>query len=252
MTENIKIVTAVRVTTMTINRPEKKNSLTQAMYGAMADAIVAYGKEDAARAFVITGACDMFTAGNDLKDFSTGMDSDEVPPVGRFLNAIATCPKPLIAAVNGPAIGVGLTMLLHCDLVYGAKSSLYYAPFVQLGLVPEASSSMLLPAQVGMAMANDILLGGRKLNADEALQCGLIARVFEDADLLPEVHKIALGMANAAPNAVRRSKALIRANREQVLAHMAVESSEFTKQLKSPDFAESVAAMMEKRPAVYD
>ncbi len=251
MTDNVILETKNRVTTLTINRVEKKNSLTQAMYAAMADAIVAYGKEDNARAFVITGAGDMFTAGNDLQDFSTGMDSDEVPPVARFLNAIATCPKPLIAAVNGTAIGVGLTMLLHCDLVYGAKRSVYYAPFVQLGLVPEASSSMLLPAQVGMAMANDILLGGRKLGADEALQCGLIARVFADDDLMPEVQKIALSMANSAPNAVLRSKALIRHHREEVLEHMAVESGEFTKQLKSPDFAESVAAMMEKRAPVY-
>lgn len=251
MTDNIIIKTENRVTTLTINRVDKKNALTQAMYGAMADAIVSYGDEDTARAFVITGAGDMFTSGNDLKDFSTGMADDEVPPVGRFLNAIVACPKPLIAAVNGPAIGVGLTMLLHCDLVYGGQSSTYHAPFVQLGLVPEASSSLLLPAQVGMAVANDILLGGRKLSADEALQFGLISRVFTNADLLPQTSKIALGVANSAPMAVLRSKALIRHHREQVAAHMDVESGMFAKQLTSPDFAESIAAMTQRRAPVY-
>lgn len=252
MSEYIVISTEDRITTLTITRPDKKNAITQDMYAAMADAIVAYGDNDGARAFVITGTDDMFTAGNDLQDFSTGAgDSHDLPPVGRFLNAIRDCPKPLIAAVNGQAIGVGLTMLLHCDLVYAADSATFSAPFVKLGLVPEAASSMLLPACVGMAVANDILLAGRKLNAEEAHRYGLVARVFPDTELSSAVKQIATNVAHSAPTALRRSKALIRNQRDRVAEHMAVEGRIFVEQLQSPDFAESVAAMMQKRAPVY-
>lgn len=253
MNEHIKIENHDRVITLTIARPDKKNAITQAMYAAMADAINHYDQHDEARAFIITGAGDMFTSGNDLQDFSLGgMSGDEMPPVSRFLMAIKDCSKPLIAAVNGPAIGVGLTMLLHCDLVYASKSATFNAPFVKLGLVPEASSSLLLPATVGMAIANDILLAGRTLDAEEALKFGLIARIFSDDMLRASVQEIALGVANSAPTAVRLSKSLIRNDQQRVSAQMLVEGKLFTQQLQSPDFMESVAAMMQKRPAVYE
>ncbi|MEM0927773.1 MAG: enoyl-CoA hydratase [Pseudomonadota bacterium] len=251
MTNAITLSTSDKITTLTITRPEKKNAITQAMYGAMADAIEAYGDDDVARAFVITGAGDMFTSGNDLQDFATGGSEHDVPPVFRFLTAISTCPKPLIAAVNGPAIGVGLTMLLHCDLVYAAKSATFGAPFVKLGLVPEAASSLLLPEAVGMAIANDILLAGRTLTAPEALEFGLVARVFAEADLEAEVQKIAAHVAASAPVAMKRSKSLIRNRQAQVAAHMMTEAELFSEQLQSADFAESVAAMMQKRAPVY-
>ena len=253
MTDNIVITTEARVTTVTITREDKKNAITQAMYGAMADAIELYGETDTARALILTGAGDMFTAGNDLRDFSVQGDgtSEAVPPVGRFLNAIRDCPKPLIAAVNGPAIGIGLTMLLHCDLVYAGQSATFSAPFVKLGLVPEAGASILLPASVGMAVANDILLAGRVLTADEAHNYGLAARVFADADLMTEVHTIAQTVARSAPVALRRSKALIRNQQTRIADHMATEIGVFVEQLKSPDFAESVAAMMQKRAPTY-
>jgi enoyl-CoA hydratase/carnithine racemase len=251
MSEFISIEHQDRVTTITINRPAKKNALTQSMYGAMADAITHYAGSDESRALVITGTGDMFTSGNDLSDFSTGGTSDEVPPVGRFLQAIKDCPKPVIAAVNGGAIGVGLTMLLHCDLVYAGESALLSAPFVALGLVPEAASSMLLPAAVGMAMANDIFLTGRRISAKEALDCGLVARVFADTELAAEVRKIALQVAGSAPAAMTRTKALVRHQRDKVTAQMAAESKVFADQLKSPDFAEVIAAKMQKRMPVF-
>jgi enoyl-CoA hydratase/carnithine racemase len=252
MSNHVQISTADKVTTLTISRPDKKNALTQEMYGALADAIVAYDSVDDARALVITGEGDMFTAGNDLGDFSTGGDAeDEVPPVARFLNAIRDCEKPTIVAVNGPAIGVGLTMLLHADLVYASTSATFVAPFVKLGLVPEAASSLLLPAAVGMAIANDILLAGRTLSADEALQFGLVARVFGDDELQQSVQEIARNVAASAPNAIKASKALIRNRRDAIVAQMAAESEHFVSQLKSPDFSESVAAMKEKRRPVY-
>ncbi|WP_209349422.1 enoyl-CoA hydratase-related protein [Pontixanthobacter sp. CEM42] len=251
MTDHIRIATQDRVTTLTFTRPEKKNAITQAMYAAMAAAITEYGESDDARAFVITGDGDYFTSGNDLQDFATGSAGDGPPPVADFLAAISTCPKPVIAAVNGPAIGVGLTMLLHCDLVYAAESATMSAPFVKLGLVPEASSSMLLPAAVGMAVANDVFMTGRALTAKEALDFGLVARVFTDAALADETARIALQVANSAPTALKLSKSLIRNQRKAVAEQMMAESKLFAQQLASPDFAESVAAMMQKRPAVY-
>lgn len=252
MTKDVLIEDNGPIRTIAFNRPDKKNAITQDMYQAMADAIFDYDKNDALRALVITGKGEMFTSGNDLFDFAKGMRTKhDTPPVGQYLAAISTCTKPLIAAVNGPGIGIGLTLLLHCDLVYAGESATLGAPFVKLGLVPEASSSMLLPAQVGMAVANDILLAGRTLNAQEALDVGLVSRVFKDAELMDEVHKIACHVAASAPTAVKKSKDLIRFNRDAVAAHMQTEGKIFGEQLQSPDFAESVAAMMEKRTPVY-
>ncbi|WP_170416441.1 enoyl-CoA hydratase-related protein [Ruegeria atlantica] len=253
MSENIIVSTQDRVTTVTISREEKKNAITFAMYTAMAKAIEDYGQTDDARAFVITGCGDMFTAGNDLQDFMSGglPASNDENPIVRFLNAIRDCPKPLIAAVNGPAIGVGLTMLLHCDLVYSARSATYSAPFVQLGLVPEAGSSMLLPASLGMAVANDVLLAGRVLTAAEALDHGLVARVFVDEDLMSNVQEIAQSIAASSPTALKQSKALIRNQRAEVAGHMSAEIKIFAAQLQSPDFAESVAAKLQKRAPNY-
>ena len=249
MSEHITITQTGRIKTMTIARPEKKNAITQSMYAALAQTIVDYGSDDETRALVITGAGDMFTAGNDLMDFST--DVHKTPPVIHFLHAIATCPKPIIAAVNGPAIGVGLTMILHLDLVYAGDSATFSAPFIQLGLVPEAASSLLLPASVGMAVANDVFMTGRVLTADEAHHYGLVARVFSDDTLAASVHAIAEQIAASAPTALKRSKDLIRFNRDAIMATMQNEGQIFAEQLKSPDFAESVAAKMQKRMPVY-
>jgi enoyl-CoA hydratase/carnithine racemase len=251
MSENIKLARDGRVVTLTIDRVEKKNALTQAMYGALADALEAYAATDEERALVITGAGDMFTAGNDLHDFAKGDRETEVPPVWRFLNAIRDCPKPVIAAVNGSAIGVGLTMLLHCDLVYAADNAVLSVPFVKLGVVPEAGSSLLLPQVVGMAVANDMLLAGRALSAREAAQAGLVARVFGEGELMAEVQAIARAVAASAPNAMKLTKGLIRAGRDEVAAVMAREAKHFAAQLQSREFAESVAAMAEKRAPDY-
>lgn len=250
MTAHVAISTADRVTTITLQRPDKKNAITQEMYGVMADALVAYAGDDAVRALVITGTGDYFTSGNDLQDFARGGDGGE-PPVKRFLEAIAGCPKPVIAAVNGSAIGVGLTMLLHCDLVFAAEGALLSAPFVKLGLVPEAASSMLLPRAVGMAVANDIFMTGRALTASEALTFGLVARVLPADEFPQAVAALAKVVAGSAPNAAKHTKALVRGEAEPVGARMIREGALFASQLASPEFAESVAAMMQKRVPVY-
>lgn len=250
MTAHVAISTADRVTTITLQRPDKKNAITQEMYGVMADALVAYAGDDAVRALVITGTGDYFTSGNDLQDFARGGDGGE-PPVKRFLEAIAGCPKPVIAAVNGSAIGVGLTMLLHCDLVFAAEGALLSAPFVKLGLVPEAASSMLLPRAVGMAVANDIFMTGRALTASEALAFGLVARVLPADEFPQAVAALAKVVAGSAPNAAKHTKALVRGEAEPVGARMIREGALFASQLASPEFAESVAAMIQKRVPVY-
>ena len=252
MIENIQITTADRVTTLTIARPEKRNAITQAMYTAMADALEHYATSDDSRAFVITGADEYFTSGNDIRDFSMGDQGDATPPVLRFLTAISHCPKPVIAAVNGPAIGVGVTMLLHCDLVMAAAGATFSTPFVQLGLVPEAGSSMLLPAAVGMAVANEMLLAGRVLDATEAVNFGLASRVFSSADLLGKVHATAINVAASAPNSMKETKGLIRHGRDQMLEQMQKESVLFAAQLKSTEFAEVVQAKMLKRMPIFD
>lgn len=254
MNEHILVLREDRVVTVTMARPDKKNAITQSMYRAMAEAIEDYGKDTNARALILTGQGDMFTSGNDLHDFSLGTSdgSDgEAPAVLDFLAALRDCPKPVIASVNGPAIGVGLTMLLHCDLVYASESATFSAPFAKLALVPEAGSSMLLPACVGMAIANDVLLAGRTLEADEALSFGLVARIFGPDELTKAVSKIAAGIASQAPNALKQSKALIRSNRNQIAVHMEAEAGLFEEQLNSPEFAECLSAMMAKRQPVY-
>lgn len=256
MSDHIRIEHAERVTTITLTRPDKKNAITQAMYGEMADAVITYGSDDEARALMFVGEGDYFTSGNDLQDFAMAAGGGEpkdhdLPPVIQFLHAIRDCDKPLIAAVNGPAIGVGLTLTLHCDLVVAAKSATFSAPFVKLGLVPEAASSLLLPQIIGMAAASDVLMTGRTLTSDEALRMGLISRVLDDAAFANEARALALATAQAAPNAMRHTKALLRTQRNLVAEVMDREAQIFSDQLRSPEFMESVAAMMAKRPAVY-
>ncbi|KCZ49442.1 enoyl-CoA hydratase-related protein [Hyphomonas pacifica] len=251
MSEHIIESLEDRVLTLTLNRPERKNALTQAMYAALADAINGANDDKGVRAIIITGAGEMFTAGNDLTDFASNMDDGE-PPVARFLSAIRDAEKPLIAAVNGPAIGVGLTMLLHCDIAYAADTADFRAPFTALGLVPEAGSSLLLPLTVGNSMANDILLAGRILTAEEALASGLVSRVLPAGDLLAAAQKTAAAIAASAPTAMRRSKGLIRANRDAVKARMDAEGKIFAEQLKSPEFAEAASAFAQKRKPVFE
>ncbi|MBV7266137.1 enoyl-CoA hydratase [Erythrobacter ani] len=255
MTDFIRVEHADRITTVTLARADKKNAITQAMYAAMADAVNAYGTDDDARALMFIGEGDYFTSGNDLKDFAMaangGADNDDLPPVIRFLHAIKDCRKPLIAAVNGPAIGVGLTLTLHCDLVYAAESATFAAPFVKLGLVPEAASSMLLPAAIGMAAASDVFMTGRILESHEALRMGLVSRVFADSDFASEARTLAATVAQAAPQAMRHTKALMRTQTDTIGEVMETEGKIFADQLRSPEFMESVSAMAQKRAAVH-
>jgi len=249
--DNITVTRNAGVLTLTMNRPEKKNALTQDMYAALADNVVAAQSDPDIRVVVLTGTADAFTAGNDLGDFAGGTrdnsGDNDLPPVGRYLRAILEAEKPLMAAVNGLAVGVGVTMLLHCDLVYASPNATFKMPFVDLGLVPEAGSSLLLPRLVGLQKASELFLLGTKIDATEAEQIGLIAGVFEADCLAEEVGKRAQALAAKAPNSVRLTKELVRKDRDVVAEQMAAESVHFTAQLQTPEFAEAAMAFAERR-----
>src|SRR3990167_5453954 len=178
MSTDILVHTDAAVMTITLNRVEKKNSITSAMYAAMADALDAAHADAAVRAVVIQGHESIFSAGNDIGDFLNGPPATHESPVFRFLRGIATFPKPLVAAVCGPAVGVGTTMLFHCDLVYAGDNAAFSMPFLNRGLCPEAASSLLVPQMFGYPRAAEALLLGEPFMAEAALEVGLVNRVL--------------------------------------------------------------------------
>jgi enoyl-CoA hydratase/carnithine racemase len=248
MTPLILAETADRIARIRLNRPDKKNALTAAMYQGLADAIAAAEADPQVRVILIHGQADCFCAGNDLKDFLDGPPHSEDAPVARFLKAIATAAKPLVAAVGGPAVGVGTTMLLHCDLVYAAPDARFQLPFVSLGLVPEAGSSLLLPLLAGYHRAAELLLLGRPFSADKALAAGFVTEVIPAADLLEHAREAAAALAALPPESVRLTKALMKQRHAAPVAErMAEESRLFRQRLGSADAREAMTAFFEKR-----
>ena len=239
------------IRTVTINRPDKKNALTHAMYQDMADALAEYDADPDLRALIFTGAGDMLTAGNDLADFADGNFTLDFPVVG-FLRALIDAQKPILCAVNGDGIGIGTTMLLLSDLVFIAEGAHLSVPFAGLGLVPEAGASILLPATVGRAIAQDMFLTGRRLSATEAVQNGIASRIYTPDQLMAETQIAARQIARTAPNAIRRTKALVHHDRAQIHAQLDTELKWFADQLGSDEFRESLAAKLEKRPPNFD
>jgi enoyl-CoA hydratase/carnithine racemase len=235
-----------RIVIVTFNRTDKRNAITQDMYRIMADTLEAADADLGAAAVIFTGNGEAFTAGNDLQDFASGGSLDQVT---RFLQAIMTVNVPLIAAVNGMAIGVGLTMLLHCDLVYVEPSAVLSAPFVALGLVPEAASSLILPRVVGERRATEILLAGRKIDGNEAAEWGLANDVA--SPVLKVAREAADSLAGQPPRAVRSTKALLHSNELTIAGRMAEEMKYFVEALGGAEFAEVIAARSEKRAPVF-
>ena len=236
------VLTAVDdgVLIITLNRPDKKNALTRGMYESLATALVSAATDDATRAVLLHGAGGAFTAGNDLGDFLSDPPTGDDSPVFRFLRALAECPKPVIAAVEGAAVGVGTTMLLHCDLVYASPSAKFRLPFVDLGLVPEAASSYLLPRAVGPARAAELLLLGEPFSADEAYRMGLVNAVVDDAPA--HARDRAAALAAKPPEAVQLTKALLRGNRAGAVDDtMREEGRLFIERLASPEAQDAFA-----------
>lgn len=247
MTDHIITEIKDRVLKVTFNRPDKKNALTHDMYAKVVEAMQAAEADDSVRAMLFTGAGEAFTAGNDLVDFRDNPKMGPDAPVAQFLQCLLTAKKPIVMAVNGIAVGVGLTMLLHADIVYAAEEAVITAPFVDLALVPEAGSSLLLPRRVGHAWAAEIMMLGRKVTAREGLEIGMYSRVLKADELLPAAEKAAVALANKAPQSVQRTKALMRGDIAEIGARMEQEGKLFGEQLMSGEFAESVMAFMQKR-----
>ena len=237
------------VLTLRMNRPEKRNALTRAMYTGLADGLDAAAADSGVRVVVIAGAGGHFTAGNDLGDFLAEPPRDgSDTPVARFLRTISRFPKPLVAGVDGVAVGVGTTMLLHCDLVYAADSARLQLAFVNLGLVPEASSSLLLPRLVGNARAAELLMFGETFDAATAERFGIVNRVLPAGELDAFVRERAAALAAKPAGALRNVKKLLRyATTATVPERMAEESALFAAALQSPEAREAMTAFMEKR-----
>lgn len=230
-----------------LNRAEKKNALTHAMYTAMNEAIARVEDDPGLRVLFLTGTPDCFTSGNDMKDFMNNPPTGPESPVSRFLGAILTAKKPIVAAVNGPAVGVGTTMLLHFDLVYAGASARFQMPFVSLGLCPEGGSSLLLPHLVGHRKAAELLMLAETFGAHEACEYGLVNAVFNDADYQQEAWALAERLAAQPPASVRIAKAQMRAAFPQLTEVMAKEGLEFMSRLRSPEAMEAVGAFLQKR-----
>jgi enoyl-CoA hydratase/carnithine racemase len=230
-----------------IARPAKKNALTTAMYGALADALEAFAADDDIRAALIAGGDD-FTAGNDLRDFlaaSTSGDSSVFGAVIQFLERLSGFPKPLVVAVRGNAIGIGTTMLLHADVTVAATSARFRLPFAQLGLVPEAGSSLLLPLVVGRSRAAWLLMSGDFFGAYEAFEMGLVTKVVDDREVDAGAREIAIRLARLPPMAVSETKRLMRAPIEEALRRqMDLEAQAFADALNSAEFRTAVANVL--------
>jgi enoyl-CoA hydratase/carnithine racemase len=230
-----------------LNRPDKKNALTLAMYTALAEALTAGEADDTVAAFVITGTPGCFTSGNDLADFLT-LASLADTPITDFLTALTRTSKPIVAAVEGPAVGIGSTMLLHCDLVYAAANTRFQFPFVNLGLVPEAASSLLLPRLMGHQRAAKLLMLGEPFTAETALELGIINEIVATDALLATALDVAAKLALKPRAALARTKALLKGDTAQVAERMAEEVRAFDVCLKSDALREAVTAFRERRP----
>lgn len=193
-----------------INRPQKKNALTRTMYAAMADAIARADDDSDIRAVFLHGTQDCFTAGNDLKEFQAFRQDGNNKDVSNFLSTISRAQKPLVAAVGGVAVGVGTTMLLHCDLVYAGEGAKFSLPFAALGLCPEAASSFLLPRLIGHQRASELLLLGEPFSAAKACEIGLVNAVFPDAEFIDEAFTRVQKLVQQPPASVRITKALLK------------------------------------------
>ena len=237
-----------RILRIRINRPRKKNALTRAMYAAMADAITRAEEDSGIRVVLLHGTQDCFTAGNDLKDFQAFRQDGDNKDVSNFLSAISRAKKPIVAAVGGVAVGVGTTMLLHCDLVYAGESAQFRMPFVALGLCPEAASSFLLPKLVGHQRASELLLLAEPFSAANAFEIGLVNAVYSDSEYIEKAFMHAVNLAKQPPASVRITKALLKKSIFQTIADtMTDERKQFSERLNSGECQEALTAFFERR-----
>lgn len=246
---DILINKAGGILTVEFNRPEKKNAITSAMYQMMTDAIRDAESDAAVRAILITGKPEVFTAGNDLEDFLKHTVAEVgAMPVVQFMRALGTAAKPVVAAVAGNAVGIGTTLLLHCDLVYAAENAKFAMPFTQLGLCPEFASSLLFPQMAGYHRAAEKLMLGEAFSAEDAYEMGLVSRVLPLADLLPFAHGQAAKLVALPASSLRTTKRLMKGGQAAAVeARMMEENKHFGQMLGSKEAKEAFAAFFEKR-----
>ena len=245
---DVIVETKDRIARIELARLDKKNALTAAMYQAMKKALEDADADAGVRAILVHGARDCFTAGNDLKDFQDRSANGGPSSAFGFISTLPKVQKPMIAAVGGNAVGVGTTMLLHCDFVYAAPNARFHMPFVPLGLVPEAGSSLLLPMLAGYQRAAELLLLGRPFDAAKAQAAGIVTEVVPEAELFERARETALALAALPAASVRESKRLMkRAHMALLEAQLAEESRVFAERLRSPEAKEAMNAFFEKR-----
>jgi enoyl-CoA hydratase/carnithine racemase len=244
----IRTETINGVARIEIARPEKKNALTVAMYQAMADAIAAANDDGAVRSLLIHGQKDIFTAGNDLEDFMKNPPSGMDAPVFRFMQALGYCEKPVVAAVNGAAVGIGTTMLMHCDLVYCADNAMFSMPFVSLGLCSEFASSVLVAMNAGYHKAVEKLLLADPISAEEAVEMKIVNRILPPNEVLDYAVKQAERFNRLPPASVRETKRLMKASWRSMIEKVIVdEAKSFGAMLRQPEAKEAFAAFYERR-----
>lgn len=249
MTPNIAVEVDQGVQILRIVRPEKKNALTGEMYAALSDALERAESDPSIAAHIITGSNGLFTAGNDIADFlatargTGGLDNNVV----RFIRLLPALKKPLIAAVDGNAIGIGTTLLFHCDLVYAAPDATFATPFLDLGVVPEAASSLLMPRRMGYARAFAMLVLGDPLSADDAVAAGFVNAVIPANNIEGTAVEAARRLAKKPPQAMATARRLMRGDPAEILARMDEEIAAFRERLRSPEAIEAFTAFLEKR-----
>jgi enoyl-CoA hydratase/carnithine racemase len=249
-TDNVQVSTENGVMHIVLNRPERKNALSLAMYKKLGDSIRSGSEGSKVRVILISGAEGSFTSGNDLGDFAKhkGTLSPEENPTPKFMQALLQCGKPVVACVQGPAVGIGTTMLLHCDLVYAGSSAYFQLPFAKLGLAPEFASSVVLAQLVGHQRAAELLYFSDRFSAERARELGIVNEVFSDQELAGAVRERCQQLTKQPASGLRATKQLLKMDiRARATEIMEREQEHFKRGLQSPEFAEAVAAFSEKR-----
>ena len=244
MSEPVLVASDAGVCEVRLNRPEKRNAITFLMYEQLTRALGAAQADEAVRAVLLSGEGASFSAGNDLQDFLSGPALSAAHPAMQFLRTLAAFGKPLLAAVQGQTVGIGVTLLLHCDLIVAARSAQFTLPFVALGLVPEAGSSLLLPRLIGHQRAAERLFLGQPFNADTAYRLGLVNSVVEEKSLLDEARTLARAVAQQPADALAATRRLLRGDPGELLARIEEEARIFGAQLQSEEFRARVRTFL--------
>jgi enoyl-CoA hydratase/carnithine racemase len=253
MSEHVLVEREEGLLTLRLNRLDKKNALTRAMYSRMTEVLQQADADPSVRALLITGGDACFTSGNDVADFLQAPPTSQDSPVFQFMRTLFEFSKPVVAAVSGPAVGIGTTLLLHCDLVYVSRDTVLKMPFVSLGLCPEFGSSLILPRLLGQAKAAELLLLGESFRGEQAVAWGIANQALANgAETSAKAREMALRFQQLAPSAVADSKRLLRApGREELRRVIEEEGVLFGQRLRSPEAIEALSAFMQRRPADF-